>query len=580
MRTEPTLGSGVRSLRFPWAIDRTGLVLAWPTKWWWERLALAALAIFFVLVGAIDLDLGPGEARLGLAAGERPGPLGQAVGYWAADLWPAEVLPSYVLAQLDPGGRPSSAAVRWPAAIAGILAGWLIARGTSRGMGTRAGLLAGLCWFGSLALIDRSGAIGLDLIVGLAVLATIQVSMTDGSRWGAGFWAAIAFLAGGLPPLVLIALVFVVLGRHTAALSPGMLVPPVAAILFWSAWTSVAISPEICASALVLPFTQKPAWFLAPGIVAIALPFSPFALVAMAPSARRVWDTTARSWLNGWFQATVASLIAGSLVPGLAIPARVVALAGVSLGAAAGLDTALRRNWRGGEPGLFHALLGRRRDMAFRHDVRDLHLDLVSGLLPRARDRDERFHPLRGRHCWLALARRHARLAIFTLLLVAIGLKLGYWCYYVPEWNYRYSQGPWARAIAQWIPRKWKLYTLHDWPADLAFFTKRTVRQLPSPHFLKFQDEGFCKFVLLLPAELENWPPSAPPGGRGEVSGSVGFRASSSPEPPDPFRCPPGAPKRGCGRFARPRHCPKSSLAHAECLRPGHARDNRELIHA
>ena len=34
-----------------------------------------------------------------------------------------EVLPSYLLAQLEPGGRPSSAAVRWPAAIAGILAG-------------------------------------------------------------------------------------------------------------------------------------------------------------------------------------------------------------------------------------------------------------------------------------------------------------------------------------------------------------------------------------------------------------------------------------------------------------------------
>ena len=30
-----------------------------------------------------------------------------------------------------------------------------------------------------------------------------------------------------------------------------------------------------------------------------------------------------------------------------------------------------------------------------------------------------------------------------------------------------------------------RLYTLHDWPPDLAFFTKRTVRQLHSPHFLE-----------------------------------------------------------------------------------------------
>ena len=48
-----------------------------------------------------------------------PGLLGQVVGYWAPDLWPAEVLPSYLLAQLEPGGRPSSAAVRWPAADGG-----------------------------------------------------------------------------------------------------------------------------------------------------------------------------------------------------------------------------------------------------------------------------------------------------------------------------------------------------------------------------------------------------------------------------------------------------------------------------
>ena len=37
----------------------------------------------------------------------------------------------------------------------------------------------------------------------------------------------------------------------------------------------------------------------------------------------------------GWFQAAVASLIAGSVVPGLATPARIVILAAISLGAAA-----------------------------------------------------------------------------------------------------------------------------------------------------------------------------------------------------------------------------------------------------
>ena len=98
-----------------------------------------------------------------------------------------------------------------------------------------------------------------------------------------------------------------------------------------------------------------------------------------------------------------------------------------------------------------------------------------------------------------------------TLVLIAIGLKFAYSFYYVPEWNYRYSQGPWARAIAQWVPRRWTLYVLHEWPADLEFFTKRTVRQLHSPHFLEHQGDNLAKFVLLLPSEFENWPSTAPP---------------------------------------------------------------------
>ena len=98
-----------------------------------------------------------------------------------------------------------------------------------------------------------------------------------------------------------------------------------------------------------------------------------------------------------------------------------------------------------------------------------------------------------------------------TLVLVAVGLKFAYAFYYIPEWNYRQSQGPWARAIAQWVPRRWTLYVMHEWPADLEFFTKRTVRQLHSPHFLEHQGDDLSKFVLLLPSEFENWPTTAPP---------------------------------------------------------------------
>jgi hypothetical protein len=513
MSFDPPLGPLARLLRSgPFRVDREAGTVSWSPPRHWERLALAALAIFFVLVAAIDLDLGPGEARLGLAAGERPGPLGQVVGYWAPDLWPAQVLPSYLLAQIEPGGRPTSAAVRWPAALAGILAGWILSRRTARIMGTGAGLLAGLCWFGSIALIDRSGAFGIDLIVGLATLATLSRLMTGGSGWIAGLCASLAFLAGGLPPLIVIALAIVVMGRNTARFSLPLLVPPVITLIVWSAWTSATVSPELCAGALGLPFTQKPEWSLGLGVLALGLPFSPFAVMTMARSSRDRWTPAARAWMIGWFQAGLGSLIAGSLVPGLGTAARVVILAAIALGSAAGLDAAWKQSLSraGGRAFfiLFSIVIGMwlcvmmcgtyiwTLCLAY-YRVLGIGMSLlIIGV---------------GALCWLALATRRARLAVATLLLVAIGLKFAYSFYYVPEWNYRYSQGPWARAIAQWVPRRWSLYVLHQWPADLEFFTKRTVRQLHSAHFLEHQGDNLSKFVLLLPSEFENWPSSAPP---------------------------------------------------------------------
>jgi hypothetical protein len=494
-------------------VDRQNGTLSWSLPLhYWNALALAMLAAFFVLIGATDLDLGPSDARLGLAAGERLGPLGQVVGYWAPDLWPAEVLPSFLLAQLEPGGRPSSAAVRWPAALAGILAGILLSRRMMNVMGRRACLLMGVCWFSSIALIDRSGAIELDLILGLATLAALDRLMTAGTGWVAGTWAALAFLSGGLPPLIVIALAIVVMGRKQALPSLALIIPPLAAVIVWTAWTSKTVSPELCASALALPFTQKPAWLLGLGAFALGLPFSPFAALALFRSARADQAPEARSWLIGWFQVAVASLIAGSVVPGLANPARVIVLAAIAIGAASGLDaigkpTVSRQAIRtffvlfslviGGwlcimmyGSYIWNLCLAYYRVLGISMSILII---VVAGL------------------CWLALANRKIGIAMATLVLIAVGLKVVYWGYYVPEWNYRYSQGPWARAIAQWVPRKWTLYTIHDWPPDLAFFTKRSVRQLYGPHYLEYQPGNSSKFVLLLPAEFENWPTSAPP---------------------------------------------------------------------
>src|SRR5262249_47437401 len=116
----------------------------------WLSYIVIGLALVFVIAGATDLDLGPLEARLGLSAGEGLGPMGQVVGYWAPDLWPAQVFPSFLLAQLEPLGRPTSAAIRWPAAIAGIIAGWILTRRAFHVLGGRAAVLVAVCWMSSL----------------------------------------------------------------------------------------------------------------------------------------------------------------------------------------------------------------------------------------------------------------------------------------------------------------------------------------------------------------------------------------------------------------------------------------------
>ena len=130
------------------------------------------------------------------------------------------------------------------------------------------------------------------------------------------------------------------------------------------------------------------------------------------------------------------------------------------------------------------------------------------------------------------------------------GLKLAHWGYYAPEWNYRLSQGPWGRAIGQWLPRKWPLYTVHDWPPDLAFFIGRPVRQLPSPRFLELRPRPR---MPLRPApgvrvrQLAR-PGPAPHPGRPRSRTSPA-RNASSPGPrdtsPSPARTPAGHPEPG-----------------------------------
>ncbi len=322
------------------------------------------------------------------------------------------------------------------------------------------------------------------MILALGTIAAIERIMTRGPDLIAGLWAACAFLAGGWPPLAAIGMACIVLAKNSGGLSGRVILAPAIVALAWSVWTIGTCSAEAWAAALSLPLTQKPSWMLAAGAFALGLPWSPFVSLAASGQVRSHWKPECRMWVIGWIQVALVSLIAGTLIPGMTSAARMAALAGLAVGTAASLESvwcnALSRAagrsfftifavvivvWLSGSlygsfiwcvamP--FYRVLG----------IITTFLALAIAVL-----------------AWSALATANVRRALVALVIVAIGFKLAHWLYYVPEWNYRRSQGPWARAIAQWVPRRWTLYTIHDWPLDLAFYMKRPIRQLRSPRF-------------------------------------------------------------------------------------------------
>ena len=109
-------------------VDGSRVSLVMPGLQTWAVPLLAVMAIGFVLLGAGNLDLGPVDARQGLAASEPLGPLGQVCGSWAPDLWPGRVAASRMATLFEGGGRPTPGAVLWPAALAAVAIGWTLAR--------------------------------------------------------------------------------------------------------------------------------------------------------------------------------------------------------------------------------------------------------------------------------------------------------------------------------------------------------------------------------------------------------------------------------------------------------------------
>jgi hypothetical protein len=466
--------------------------------------AFVVAAVGFVIIGGGNLDLGPNEAKIGLSAVEPIGPFGQSLGGWDPSVWVGSVLPSR--AWQAASGMWNAAIVRWPAAIAAILIGLFIVRSVRAAAGARAACLATLCWFGSLAVIDRSADAGLDLIAGLGTVLALNRLLTRGSDWIAGLCAAWAFLAGGWPPLALIGLAIVVLGRSGTSISFKMILPIVATVVGWSAWALMATRAEVWAAALSLPLTQPSAWTMAAGVIGLGLPWSPFALLGFSNGIRDRWTPAGRPYLVGWGQVALASLVAGTIIPGLAPAATLPALAGLAIVAAACLDSVLSANLAPLAKGWLHAatlivvigwtvvaaLWGGQIAMTVSY-YRPVAIILIAIAIGAT--------TIAASSAWLG----DRRGTLASLVLLAISFKLAHFGQHVPEWNYRHSQAPWGRAIGQWVPQKHPIHVLHGWPADLVFAIGRPVRQLADPRLLPDRPGPSPKFILLLQSEFDHW---------------------------------------------------------------------------
>ena len=490
--------------------------------------AVALLAGVFVLLGGGSLELGPAEARLGLAAGEPFGPVGQAGGYLDPSLWPARVAVSQAWAWT--AGAATAGAVRWPEAVAAVLTGLLLTRRLGRTLGARAGVLGALALFGSLALMDRSAATGIDWVAGLAVIAALDRVLAVGSDAVAGTWAALALLAGGWPAAAVIALPLVVLGRPGRGLSAGLLVPPVVALVAWSTWALIAAPAAAWGAALTWPLVQGMAWDLPAAVVGFGLPFVPFAALAASRAVRVGWAVDGRALVVGWLQVAGVAALAGTLIPGLGSAARLPAVAGLAVAAAALLD----RGFAGDLP-----TAARR---AFLAIALLLVLAWVAIAVPAGYYLAAAVPYYRtlavvlvllafaaGAIALRAAWRGTTRTALGAVAAVALGLKLAHWGYYVPEWNYRQGQGPWGRAVGQWVPPGWPIHTLNvvglpvssdldaaprpalpasPWRLDLLFATGHPIRQLDLRDLRFLQDRPPPDrpwFFLLQPSEFDYW---------------------------------------------------------------------------
>ncbi len=491
-------------------VDHTSAPVTKPTLWAW--CAVAALLPLFVLWGASARDLNAAEAMQGMAAGESVGPFGQALGGWVSSLTAARMAPSWLWVwAFGEAGVPTPAAVLFPAALAALALGAIPAFRMARLMGPRAGLLTALAILGSIAVIDRSAVMGFDALAGLAVVAALDRVIARGSDLIAGLWAAVAVLIGGWPALAMVLMPIIVLGRQGSYLSWRLVLPPLAAFAAWSAWALNAAPALVWGEALTWPLKRPTDWRFAGLAITFGLPWTPWALLVVSRSIRSALPEAGRPVVLGWLQVAGVAALAGTLLPGFAPAAFAAMLVGLAVAAASGLDR------------LLAGQAGRKFEFAALWGAALMGLIWSGVAVPRATDLAATVPYFRAPAIMLIVLalvtmafalvgawEGRLRWAVGTIVAVAIGIKLAHAAIIVPEFNYRFGQGPWGRAIGQWIPPRWPLYTFHPWRADLTFATEHPVRMLVSPKLLSYEIGDRPVFVLLQPSEYANWPKEAP----------------------------------------------------------------------
>jgi hypothetical protein len=361
----------------------------------------------------------------------------------------------------------------------------------------------------SLALADRPSQLGFDPVVGFVLLAAIDRILTRGSDWIAGLWTMAASLMIGWPALVIVGLPTIVIGRASSYLSWRLVVPSLLAIAGWSAWALSTAQAEVWGAWLVAPIKQPLTWDWLPWIVALTLPWSPFALLVGLNGVRGSFPGSTRRSMLGWLQVSLALGLAATFLPGLVMSALPVAF-GLVVVACSSLSRVVSAPTNGARMAVLLGVFG----LCLLVSIPGVpYAAFLAAALPHYRP------PALLTSVCLAFVfaiaavaawQGRVRWSVGCLVALALLVKLVHAEIYTPEWTYRLGQGPWGRAIGQWVPPNQPIYSVQTWPVELAFATERSMRTLVAPGWLDFVPGAGPHYVLLLDAEFQNWPVTAP----------------------------------------------------------------------